>query len=121
MIELINENFYEQRGEDIIMKVNNIVKQAQAMQAKMLQIQSELENEHVEASVGGGMVKATFNGQGDIVGITLDPEIINPEDKEMLEDLVLSAVREGQSKAKDLATARMSALTGGLSGLIPGM
>ena len=103
------------------MKINNIMKQAQAMQSKMMQIQSQLENEHVEASVGGGMVKATFNGQGDIVSITLDPEIINPDDKDMLEDLILSAVREGQSKARDLMSTRMNALTGGLGGLIPGM
>ena len=103
------------------MKINNIMKQAQAMQSKMMQIQSQLENEHVEASVGGGMVKATFNGQGDIVSITIDPEIINPDDKDMLEDLILSAVREGQSKARDLMSTRMSAVTGGLGGLIPGM
>ena len=103
------------------MKINNIMKQAQAMQNKMMQIQSQLENEHVEASVGGGMVKATFNGQGEIVSITLDPEIINPDDKDMLEDLIISAVREGQSKARDLMSMRMSAVTGGLGGLIPGM
>ena len=103
------------------MKINNIMKQAQAMQSKMMQIQSDLENEKVEASVGGGMVKATFNGQGDMLGITLDPEIINPDDKDMLEDLILSAVREGQKKARDLMSMRMSAVTGGLGGLIPGM
>ena len=103
------------------MKINNIMKQAQAMQNKMIQIQSELENERVEASVGGGMVKAAFNGQGDIVSISLDPEIINPDDKDMLEDLILSAVREGQNKARELMSARMSAVTGGLGGLIPGM
>lgn len=115
----INKNFGS--GENTNMKINNIMKQAQAMQSKMLQIQSELENEHVESSVGGGMVKAVFNGHGDIVSITLDPEIINPEDKDMLEDLVLSAVREGQSKARDLMSSRMNVFAGGLGGLIPGM
>ena len=97
------------------------MKQAQAMQSKMMQLQSDLEKEHVESSVGGGMVKAVFNGQGDILSVTLDPEIINPDDKEMLEDLILSAVREGQAKAKQLMSIRMSAVTGGLGGLIPGM
>ena len=93
------------------MKLNNIMKQ---MQTQMAQIQQQLANEHVEASVGGGMVKATFTGQGDLVGIKIDPEVINPDDKEMLEELVLSAINEGIKKSRDLMTAKVGGVTGAL-------
>ncbi len=99
------------------MKLNNMMKQAQRMQAQMMEIQEKLGEETVEASVGGGMVKTVFTGQGVLVEIRIDPEVIKPEDKEMLEDLVTAAVNEGLLKSKELANSRMSAVTGALGSL----
>lgn len=99
------------------MKLNNMMKQAQRMQVQMMEIQEKLGEETVEASVGGGMVKAVFTGQGALVEIRIDPEVIKPEDKEMLEDLVTAAVNEGLLKSKELANSRMSAVTGALGSL----
>ncbi len=99
------------------MKINNIMKQAQKMQSQMMQIQEKLAGETVEASVGGGMVRATFTGQGDLVSIKIDPEVIKPEDKDMLEDLVTSAVNEGLRMSKELATERMGSVAGALGAL----
>ncbi|NLL36204.1 MAG: YbaB/EbfC family nucleoid-associated protein [Fretibacterium sp.] len=103
------------------MKLNNMMKQAQKMQAQMMQIQQKLAEETVEASVGGGMVKAVFTGQGELVSISIDPEVIRPEDAEMLEDLVTAAVCEGLLKSKELANERMGALTGALGAFGLGM
>ena len=99
------------------MKLNNIMKQARQMQSQMMQIQEKLANETVEASVGGGMVTSTFTGQGDIVSIKIDPEVINPDDKEMLEDLIVSAVNEGLKKSRELMTERMGGITGALGSM----
>ena len=103
------------------MKLNNIMKQARQMQSQMMQIQENLASETVEASVGGGMVIATFTGQGDLVSIKIDPEVINPDDKDMLEDLVTSAVNEGLKKSRDLMTEKMGGLTGALGAMGLGM
>ncbi|MBQ7561500.1 MAG: YbaB/EbfC family nucleoid-associated protein [Synergistaceae bacterium] len=102
------------------MKINNIMKQARQMQTQMMQIQENLAKETVEASVGGGMVAATFTGQGDIVAIKIDPEVINPEDKDMLEDLIISAVNEGLKKSRELMNERMGSITGALGAMMPG-
>ena len=99
------------------MKLNNIMKQARQMQSQMMQIQESLANETVEASVGGGMVKAVFTGQGDMTAITIDPAVIDPEDKEMLEDLVASAVNEGLKKSRELMSEKMGGITGALSAM----
>ena len=96
------------------MKLNNIMKQAQKMQAQMMQIQERLAEETVEASVGGGMVKAVFTGSGDLVGIHIDPEV---DDREMLEDLVTAAVNEGLKQSKELAAQRMGSVTGALGAM----
>ena len=103
------------------MKLNNIMKQARQMQSQMMQIQEKLASETVEASVGGGMVTSTFTGQGDIVSIKIDPEVINPEDKEMLEDLVVSAVNEGLKKSRELMSDRMGGITGALGAMGMGL
>lgn len=103
------------------MNINSIMKQAKQMQSKMMQIQEKLAEEKVEATVGGGMVSATFTGQGDIVSIKIDPEVINPEDKEMLEDLVVSAVSEGLKKSRELMSERMGGLTGALGAMGMGL
>lgn len=99
------------------MKLNNMMKQAQKMQAQMLQIQEKLGEELVEGNAGGGMVKAVFTGQGGLVEIKIDPEVIRPEDREMLEDLVTVAVNDGLQKSKELANSRMGAITGALGSL----
>ena len=97
------------------------MKQARQMQSQMMQIQEKLASETVEATVGGGMVSATFTGQGDIVSIKIDPEVINPDDKEMLEDLVVSAVSEGLKKSRELMSERMGGLTGALGAMGMGL
>lgn len=91
------------------------------MQAQMMKIQENLANEKVEATVGGGMVEATFTGQGDIVSIKIDPEVINPDDKEMLEDLIVSAVNEGLKKSRELMSDRMGGITGALGAMGMGL
>ncbi|MDQ7798817.1 MAG: YbaB/EbfC family nucleoid-associated protein [Candidatus Edwardsbacteria bacterium] len=99
--------------------MGDILKQAQMMQSKMESIQKELANKKVEASVGGGMVRVTADGQQNILDIKISPEIIKPEEAGMLQDLVLSGVQEAIKMSRDLAAKEMSALTGGLS--LPGM
>ena len=99
------------------MKLNNIMKQAQRMQSQMMAVQEKLAEETVEASVGGGMVKAVFTGQGDLVQIRIDPEVIRPDDKDMLEDLVTAAVNEGLKKSKELMAERMGGVAGALGAM----
>lgn len=102
------------------MKMDKIIKQAQRMQAQMALVQEELQNAVLEGAAGGGAVKATANGHGDILSITIDKEVVNPDDVEMLEDLVLGAVKEAISKSKELSNDKMNSVTGGMGGL-PGL
>lgn len=97
----------------------NIIKQAQQMQAKMARLQEELAHKTVEASAGGGMVTAVVNGRNELVSLKIEKDVVNPEDVEMLQDLIVAAVNEGVRKAQEMATAEMSKLTGGLN--IPGL
>jgi nucleoid-associated protein EbfC len=99
--------------------MGNLLKQAQEMQSRMAKIQEELAQKTVEGSAGGGMIQVTVNGQLALTAIKIDPTVINSEEKDMLEDLVLAAVNDGMRKARDLASAEMSKLTGGLK--IPGL
>jgi DNA-binding YbaB/EbfC family protein len=89
------------------------------MQEEMLKTQDSLKDEEVTATVGGGMVAAVVNGQQELLSITIDPEVVDPEDVEMLEDMVLAAVNEALDKSREMAAERMSAFTGGLD--IPGL
>lgn len=98
-----------------IPNVGNLMKQAQAFQSKMAQLQEELKDKTVEASSGGGMVTVVVDGQQEIRSITIDPEVIDPDDVEMLQDLIQAAVNDGLSKAKDMVNEEMSKLTGGLN------
>ena len=91
----------------------------QEVQGKMKQIQEELANQSVEASSGGGMVTARVNGKGDLLEVKIDPETVNPDDVEMLEDLVKAAVNAALAKSHELMKEEMSKLTGGLN--IPGL
>jgi DNA-binding YbaB/EbfC family protein len=99
--------------------MNNMMKQAQKLQKKMLQAQEELATRTVEASAGGGMVKVVANGGQKIESIVLEKEVVDPEDVEMLQDLVLAAVNDALKKSQEMVSAEMSKLTGGLN--IPGL
>ena len=93
----------------------NMVKQAQKMQQQMLQMQQEMESKEYEATAGGGMVTAAVNGKHELLRLSIDPEAVDPEDVEMLQDMVIAAVNEAMRKAEADATANMSKLTGGLN------
>ena len=96
-----------------------VMRQAQQLQAKLVKAQQELENITVEASSGGGAVKVTINGQQKIQSVKISPEVINPDDVELLEDLVLTAVSEAVAKSQEVAAEHLGGLTGGLK--IPGL
>jgi DNA-binding YbaB/EbfC family protein len=100
--------------------VNALMKQAQQMQNEMLQAQEALKDEVVEASAGGGMVKVKMGGDLTLREIVIDPEAIDPEDAEMLAEMVQAAVNEGLRAAQELANSKLGGITGGLGGL-PGM
>ena len=97
----------------------NIMKQAKKLQERMAQLQDELALKTVEASAGGGMVSVLVNGRHELVSLKIEKEVGNPEDLDMLQDLIIAAVNEGVRKAQEMATAEMAKITGGLS--IPGL
>lgn len=99
--------------------MGSLMKKAQQLQNKMVKMQEELEEKRVEASAGGGMVTVVANGKQEIVSIKIDPEVVDSDDVEMLEDLVLAAVNEALDQAKQMVNAEMTKLTGGVK--IPGM
>ena len=101
------------------MNLNKMLKEAQALQAKMAKAQEALGNEIVEATAGGGAVKVVMTGHLHVQSVEIAPDVVDPDDIEMLQDLVASAVNEAISKAQDLAQQRMGALTGGMK--IPGL
>ena len=101
--------------------VNALMKQAQQMQEQMLQAQEKLKDETVEASSGGGMVKVTVGGDMTLRQVTIDPEAVDPEDVEMLQEMVQAAVNDGLRSAQDLAGSKMGDVTGGLGGGLGGM
>ena len=93
----------------------NMMKQAQKMQQQMLQMQQELEEKEYEATAGGGVVKAVISGKKTLKSITIDPEAVDPEDVEMLQDLVVAAVNEALRKAEEDMNGAMGKLTGGMN------
>jgi DNA-binding YbaB/EbfC family protein len=101
-----------------VQNFNTIMKQAKKMQEKMGQLQKELETKTVEAQAGGGMVRVVVNGKYEIVSLKIEKEVVNPEDIEMLQDLIAAAVNEGIRKAQEMASSEMGKITGGLN--IPG-
>jgi DNA-binding YbaB/EbfC family protein len=112
------------RGEIMAKGLGNLVKQAQKITADMARVQEELAGKTVEASAGGGMVTVVVNGQQEIVSIQVEPEVVNKDDVEMLQDLVLAAANEALRKARDMAAEEMAKVTRGLpiAGLkIPGL
>jgi hypothetical protein len=96
-----------------------MIKQAQQLQKNMAKMQEELESATVEATSGGGAVKVVVSGKLTLESLIIDPEAVSSDDVEMLQDLVLTAVNDGIDKAQEMASSRMSALTGGLK--IPGL
>jgi DNA-binding YbaB/EbfC family protein len=101
------------------MNLNKLMKQAQKMQEQMAKTQADLEKKTVEVSAGGGKVKATANGAGDVIAIKIDKEVVDPNDVEFLEEIVLSAVKQAVEEGKALAQSEMSKITGGLG--MPGL
>jgi hypothetical protein len=102
--------------------MQQLMKQAQKMQQQMMAAQEELASATVEGSAGGGLVKATVTGSGELQSLTIDPSVMDPEDVETLTDLVIAAVRDASRAAQDLAAEKMGPVTGGLGGLgIPGL
>lgn len=100
--------------------MGNIMRQAQKMQREMAKLQEELENKTFEASAGGGAISVVATGKREILEIKIKPEVVDPEDVEMLQDLILAAVNEALRKAEEMVSSEMSKLTGGLGG-IPGL
>ena len=101
------------------MDMKQMVKQAQQFQQRLTEKQGELAGRHVSATVGGGMVSATVNGRHELVNLTIDKEVVDPADPQMLQELVVSAVNEAMRKAQAMSDAEMAKLTGGVK--IPGM
>jgi DNA-binding YbaB/EbfC family protein len=101
--------------------MNQLMKQAQQMQAEMAKAQEQLKSETVEASAGGGIVKVTMTGDLRLQGIEISPEAIDPEDAELLQDMVAAAVNEALRSAQELASTRLGAVTGGFGGGLPGL
>jgi len=101
------------------MNLNKLMKQAQKMQEQMAKTQVELEQKTVEVSTGGGKVKDTAKGAGDIIALKIDKEVVDPNDVEFLEEMVLSAVKQAIEQGKALAQTEMTKITGGLG--IPGL
>ncbi len=101
------------------MDMKKMMKQAQQMQSKMEQAKKELANKTVEASAGGGMVNVVANGNQEIVELDINPDAVDPDDVEMLEDLVVAACNEAMRKVEEMTSKEMSKVTGGMN--IPGM
>jgi nucleoid-associated protein EbfC len=99
--------------------MGNMMKEAQKLQARMLKMQEELAEKTVESAVGGGMIKVVANGRNQVVAIRIEKEVVNPEDVEMLQDLILAAVNDALTKSQEMVAAQMSKLTGGLN--LPGL
>ncbi len=99
--------------------MSGMMKQVQKMQKKMMELQGELEQERVEGTAGGGMVTVVANGRQDILEIKIQPDVVNPDDVEMLEDLILAAIHQAQQRAQEMMNQEMGQITGGIQ--IPGL
>jgi DNA-binding YbaB/EbfC family protein len=99
--------------------MKNMMKQAQQLQAKMARMQEEMAEKTIEASAGGGMVKVVANGKQEVTSIHIEKEVVDPEDVEMLQDLILAAVNEALVQSQKMVSEEMNKLTGGMN--IPGL
>jgi DNA-binding YbaB/EbfC family protein len=102
-----------------VKNLSSMMKQAQKLQAKMMEMQAELGNRTVSAQAGGGMVEAVVNGRQELLSLKIDPEVVVPEDVEMLQDLIQAAVNEALNRSREMMAAEMAKLTGGMQ--IPGL
>lgn len=109
----------KERDSESMNNLGNLLKQAQKFQSQVSQIQAELAEQRVEVSAGGGMVTAVVNGRQELLAVHIDPQVVDPADVEMLEDLVVAAVSEAMTRASEMAADRMRKLTGGLE--LPGI
>ena len=103
----------------MMQNMNNIMKQAKKIQERISKIQEEMEKRTVEATAGGGMVTVVINGKNELLSLKIEKDVVDPEDVEMLQDLVMAAVNEGMRKAQELVASEMGKVTGGFN--IPGM
>ena len=101
--------------------MGNLQKQVQKMQQDMLSLQEALDAERLETASGGGMVKVTTSGMGEVLEIIIAPEVVDPNDIEMLQDLIVTAVRDALQKAQEHHSTKMNQITGGLAGKMPGL
>ncbi len=101
------------------MNMRKMMKQAKKMQSKMAEVQKDLEEKTVEATAGGGVIKVEVNGKQELLDLKIDPEAVDPEDVEMLEDMILAAVNEGMRKVQEMVNDEMGKVTGGMN--LPGM
>lgn len=99
--------------------MNKILKQAQQMQAQMMRAQAKLKETEVEGTAGGGMVTVKMNGGQEVLSVSINPEVVDPQEVEMLEDLVVAALKNAHEKVSELANSTMGSVTGGLN--LPGM
>ncbi|KJS28503.1 MAG: nucleoid-associated protein [Desulfatitalea sp. BRH_c12] len=99
--------------------MGNMMKQAQKLQSKMLKIQEELAEKTVEGTAGGGMIKVVANGRQQVVSIVMEKEVVDPEDIEMLQDMILAAVNDALTKAQEMVASEMGKVTGGFN--LPGL
>ncbi len=99
--------------------MNSIVRQAQKMQAQIAKVQEEIGKKKVEASTGGGVVTAVVNGNRELLEVKIDPEVVDPEDVEILEEMVIGAVNQAMQTAEDMMNTEVEKITGGMS--IPGL
>jgi len=102
-----------------VQNFGNIMKQAKKMQERMVELQEELAMKSVEATAGGGMVSVRVNGKFEILSLKIEKEVVNPDDVEMLQDLIVAALNEGIRKAQEMAASEMGKITGGMQ--IPGL
>jgi len=99
--------------------MGNMLKQAQKLQSKIFKLQDQLADRTVETTVGGGMVKAVANGKQELLSIKIEPEVVDPNDVQMLEDLIVAAVNDVLKKAQEMVSEEMTKLTGGFK--VPGL
>ncbi len=103
----------------MMQNMNNIMKQAKKIQERITKIQEEMEKKTVEATSGGGMVSVVINGKNELLSLKIEKDVVNPEDIDMLQDLIMAAVNEGMRKAQEMVSSEMAKVTGGFN--IPGM
>jgi len=105
----------------VVKGIGELVRQAQKLQSQMAKVQEEMASKTVEGSAGGGMVTVIANGKQEVMSIKIDPEVVDPKDIEMLQDLVVAAANDALKKAQEMVTSEMSKLTGGLNLNLPGL